>query len=185
MRVNHGHFLGRVGPGHLQPEHVLVDGDEEVPRDAAPEKRHHWHELELGPQIPEQRAAPPDLQPEFDKRRGDGAGPTEDDEGGHFGAVEEPYTMYDDEVPTMPNYEDIKHLGNRRPQKYQPSDFVEEAMGMGYEPKGATGPNSLAAAEQSGELKRQSRGLATRDAEARRRQGDFRNYPKFDYGADI
>jgi hypothetical protein len=70
-------------------------------------------------------------------------------------------------------------------QKYPPSDFVEEAMGMGYEPKGASGPNSLAAAEQSGELKRQSRGLATRDAEARRRQGDFRNYPKFDYGADI
>ena len=109
----------------------------------------------------------------------------EDYEGGHFGSVEEPYTMYDDEVPTMPNYEDIKHLGNRRPQKYKPSDFVDEAMGMGYEPKGASGPSSLAAAEQSGELKRQSRGLATRDAEARRRQGDFRNYPKFDYGADI
>ena len=109
----------------------------------------------------------------------------EDYEGGHFGSVEEPYTMYDDEVPSMPNYEDIKHLGDRRPQKYKPSDFVHEAMGMGYEPKGASGPNSLAAAEQSGELKRQSRGLATRDAEARRRQGDFRNYPKFDYGADI
>ena len=111
-------------------------------------------------------------------------GMDEDFQGEHFGSVEEPFTMYDDDVPNMPNYEDVKHLANKPPY-YQPSDFVDEAMGMGYEPKGATGPNSLAAAEQSGELKRQSRGLATRDAEARRRQGDFRNYPKFDYGADI
>jgi hypothetical protein len=108
----------------------------------------------------------------------------EDFEGQHYGSVEEPYTMYDDEVPTMPNYEDVKHLANK-PSYFQPSDFVDEAQGMGYEPKGASGPNSLRAAEQSGELKRQSRGLATRDAEARRRQGDFRNYPKFDYGANI
>lgn len=41
---------------------------------------------------------------------------------------------------------------------YPPSDFVDEAEGMGYEPKGATGPNTLAGAEQSGELQRQGDG---------------------------
>jgi hypothetical protein len=57
---------------------------------------------------------------------------------------------------------------------YQPSDFVDEAEGMGYEPKGASGPNSLRAAEQSGELKRQSTGF---------RQGQYPQYTPELYNA--
>jgi len=108
------------------------------------------------------------------KRIADGfnVGMDEGYQGEHFGSVEEPYTMYDDDVPNMPNYEDVKHLANKPPY-FQPSDFVDEAEGMGYEPKGATGPNSLAAAEQSGELQRQSR--------ARKKQGNTRYHSKYDY----
>ena len=66
---------------------------------------------------------------------------------------------------------------------WQPSDFVEEAYGD-YEPKGAgesidpkTRFNSLEEMERSGELKRQSMGLAPRDVELRRQQGDHNRYP--------
>ncbi len=67
--------------------------------------------------------------------------------------------------------------------RYKPSDFESETYGD-YEPKGAgesadpkTRFNSLEEMERSGELKRQSMGLAPRDVELRRQQGDHNRYP--------
>ena len=65
--------------------------------------------------------------------------------------------------------------------RYKPSDFESETYGD-YEPKGAAekdpmNPNTLEAMERTGELKRQSMGLAPRDVELRRQQGDHNRYP--------
>jgi len=73
------------------------------------------------------------------------------------------------------------------PGPYKPSDFVEEGYG-GYEPKGAgerdpANPTTLEAMERSGELKRQSTGLAPRDVELRQQQ-DFKQLYK-QQGAEV
>jgi len=84
--------------------------------------------------------------------------------------IEEPWAMYDDEVPTMPDFEDTKEMEHGEDWAEQPwhrDDFVSETAGD-YEPKGHDAGrygDSLASLERSGQLKRRSTGLGPRGNE--------------------
>jgi|TARA_R110000824_G_scaffold304120_5_gene491940 hypothetical protein len=84
--------------------------------------------------------------------------------------TEEPWASYDDEVPTMPDFEDVKGMEHGEDWAEKPwhrKDFVSEAAGD-YEPKGHDAGrygDSLASLERSGQLKRRSTGLGPRGNE--------------------
>ena len=93
-------------------------------------------------------------------------------EDGPLDNIEEPWASYDDEVPTMPDFEDVKDMEHGVDWAEQPwhrDDFISETTGD-YDPKGEQGVGSLANLERTGALKRRSTGLAPRDSELRRRQ---------------